>query len=347
MEEISAIGLDVAKSVFQVHGADGAGRNVLRRRLRRGEVLGFFGSIPRCLVGLEACATAHHWGRELRALGHEVRLLAPQYVKPYVKRNKTDAADAAAICEALTRPEMRFVSIKSAEQQAEQATHRVRQLLIGQRTALMNALRSHLAELGLIAPKGAQNFGKILALIDDSAVPARLGVLLRQLACQIGELSAAIKVCDRELVDQHRSSEMSRRLATAPGIGVVLGNGIATSVADPEDFKNGRHFAAWLGLLPKQASSGERKRIGTISKKGDEYLRHLFISGALSLIVAARRRPDRASPWLLEMLARKKPILVVAVALAHKMARIAWAMMRRGSDYQPGYRSHPPMAAAA
>jgi len=347
MGEISAIGLDVAKSVFQVHGADAAGKTALRRRLKRGEVLRFFSDLRPCLVGIEACATSHHWARELRALGHDVRLIPPQYVKPYVKRNKTDAADAAAICEALTRPQMTFTSVKSVEQQAGQATHRIRELLTGQRTALMNALRGHLAELGLIAPKGGQGLKKLLALVDDEAVPARLRVLLKLIADQIGELTAKLEVCDRELLEQHRSSETSRRMATAPGIGVVLGDAIATSVANPADFKNGRHFAAWLGLLPKQASSGEKKRIGRVSKMGNEYLRRLFVSGAISLIIAARRRPDRASPWLREILARKKPTLVVAVALAHKMARIAWAMMKRGSDYLPGYRSRPPMAVAA
>ncbi len=347
MTEISAIGLDLAKSVFQVHAVDAAGRVVLRRRLRRSQVLAFFQGLPPCLVGMEACSTAHHWSRELQALGHDVRQIPPQYAKAYVKRNKTDAADAAAICEALTRPSMTFVPIKSREQQAALAVHGVRQRLMGQRTALINALRGHLAEFGLIAPKGRQNLKAVIALIDSPALPAPLPAMLRLLAEQIGHLSAAIDSCNWQMQRQHRDSPRSRQLATQRGVGVVLANALDVTVTDPKAFKSGRQFAAWLGGVPKQNSSAEKVRLGRISKRGNEYLRQLFVSGALSVIATAKRRPDKASPWLLGLLAKGKPTLVVAVALANKMARIAWAMMVNGTEYQPGYRSSPPSAVAA
>ncbi len=345
--EISAIGLDLAKSVFQVHGIDAVGQVVLRRRLKRGQVLPFFTKLPRCLIGIEACASAHYWARELQALGHDVRLIPPQYAKAYVKRNKTDPADAAAICEAVTRPSMSFVPIKSLDQQSELSVHRVRSLLIGQRTALVNALRSHLAEFGLVAPTGGQHLTKVVALIEEPGLPPPLVTMMRQIVEQITALGRAIDVCNWQMLAQHRSNPTSRRLATAPGIGVVLANALAASVSDPADFKSGRQFAAWLGMVPKQASSGEAIRLGRISKMGNEYLRRLFVSGAMAAIVAARRRPDRANPWLLNMLAQKKPLLLIAVALANKMARIAWAMMVRGTDYQPGHLSHPPMPVTA
>lgn len=345
--EISAIGFDLAKSVFQVHGVDARHAVTLRKRLRRGAVLPFFEKLPRCLVGMEACATAHYWARELRALGHEVRLVPPQYAKAYVKRNKTDAADAEAICEAVTRPSMRFVPVKSREQQAELAVHRVRKLLLGQRTALINALRSHLAEFGLIAPTGGQHLGKVMALIADPSLPTPLTMMLKQLADQIAELGRSIAVCNWQMLEQHRRNPTSRRLATAPGFGVVLATAVAATVTDATDFKSGRHFATWLGVVPKQASSGDKIRLGRISKKGDTYLRQLFVSGAMAVIIAAKRRPDKADPWLLNLLARKKPLLLIAVALANKMARIAWAMMVHGTDYQPGHRSRPPMPVTA
>lgn len=345
--EISAIGLDLAKSVFQVHGVDAAHRVVLRKRLRRGQLMEFFRKLPACLVGMEACATAHHWARELGALGHDVRLIPAQYAKAYVKRNKTDPADAEAICEAVTRPSMSFVPIKSREQQAELSVHGVRRLLMGQRTALINALRSHLAEFGLIAAKGAQNLKKVIGLIDDPNLPAPLPQMLKQLVIQIEGLSQAIDACNGQMLRQHRDNPISRRLATQPGFGVVVSTAVAASVADPRNFESGRQFAAWLGLVPKQASSGERIRLGEISKKGNEYLRQLLISGAMAVILAAKRRPDKADPWLLNLIARNKPTLVVAVALANKMARVAWAIIAHETNYQPGHRSQPPMTAAA
>jgi transposase len=345
--DISAIGLDLAKSVYQVHAVDTAHQVVMRKRLKRGQVLAFFSGLPACLVGMEACATAHHWARELRALGHDVRLIPPQYAKAYVKRNKTDPADAAAICEAVTRPSMSFVPIKSREQQAELSVHGVRRLLMGQRTALINALRSHLAEFGLIAASGGQNLKKVIALIDHPNLPAPLPLMLRQLVARIDDLSQAIDACNGQMMRQYRDNSRSRRLATQPGFGVVLSTAVAATVTDPNNFKSGRQFAAWLGLLPKQDSSGDTIRLGRISKKGNEYLRQLFVSGAMSVILAAKRRPDKADPWLLNLLARNKPTLVVAVALANKMARIAWAIMVHDTDYQPGHRSQPPMAVAA
>ena len=344
---ISVIGLDLAKSVFQVHGVDGAGAVVVRRRLKRKEVLEFFRRVPACLVGMEACATSNYWAREIKALGHDVRLMPPQYVKPYVKRNKNDAADAAAICEAVTRPSMVFVPIKSPEQQAQLVVHRVRRLLNNQRTALINALRAHLAEFGLTAPQGRQHLSKIAALAADPSLPAPLSTTLQHLVAGIAELDGAIDACNWQMVRQHRADPTSRRLDTARGFGVVLSNAVAVTVTDPKAFKSGRQFSAWMGLVARQNSSGGVTRLGRISKKGDPYLRSLFVNGAMAVINAAKRRPDRAEPWVLKLLAQNKPKLVTAVAIANKMARIAWAMLVHGTDYQPGHVSTLPAKAAA
>jgi transposase len=334
MGEITTIGLDLAKHVFQVHGVDAEGTVVLRKQLRRGQVLSFFGRLPRCLVGMEACATAHYWARELGALGHEVRLMPAQYVKAYVKRNKNDAADAAAICEAVVRPTMRFVAAKTADQQAALLLHRGRERLVRQRTGLVNALRAHLAEFGIIAPQGLRNVGKLIAIVRDES-DARLPVLARQvlavLATQIEQLDGSVTELERQLMAFHKSNPVSQRLATIPGIGPIIATAIATTVTEPGGFRSGREFAAWLGLVPRQNSTGGKTRLGGISKRGNRYLRRLLINGASANLL--RSKATNADPWVIG-LRRRRPSLVVAVALANKTARIAWAVMQREEDYR-------------
>src|SRR5215207_5675455 len=335
MSEITTVGLDLAKNVFQVHGVDAAGATVLRRQLRRAQVLAFFSRLPRCLVGLEACATAHYWGRELRALGHEVRLMPAQYVKAYVKRNKNDAADAAAICEAVMRPTMRFVPVKTADQQAAVLLHRGRERLVRQRTGLVNALRGHLAEFGVIAPQGLRNVGKLIAVVRDKS-DARLPDLARQvlqvLATQIEQLEASVAALEKQLMAWHRVNPVSQRLATIPGIGPIIATAIAATVTEPGQFRSGREFAAWLGLVPRQNSTGGKTRLGGITKRGNRYLRRLLINGATANLL--RSKATKADPWVIGLRQRRPP-LVVAVALANKTARIAWAVMLREKEYQP------------
>ena len=334
--QICTIGIDLAKNVFQVHGVDNQGKVLIARQLRRKQVMEFFAKLPPCLVGMEACATSHHWARELSMLGHTVRLIPPSYVKAYVKRSKNDAADAAAICEAVTRPSMRFVAVKSAEQQAALMLHRTRDLLIRQRTQVINALRAHLAELGLIADHGRDGLAKLVAIVSDEsnlqALPATmrqaLGAVLNQLATlqrQIGEL-------DRCIHAQHRASDVSRRLESVPGIGVIGATAIAATITDPTAFKSGRDLAAWIGLVPRQHSTGGKERLGSISKQGDRYLRRLLVAGALAIVQHARRHPDKY-PWVVKLLAKKSAKLV-AVAVANKTARIAWAIMTKGGTYR-------------
>jgi transposase len=334
MGELTTIGLDLAKHVFQVHGVDAEGATVLRRQLRRGQVLAFFGRLARCLVGLEACATAHYWARELRSLGHEVRLMPAQYVKAYVKRNKNDAADAEAICEAVTRPTMRFVPVKTAEQQGALLLHRGRERLVRQRTGLVNALRAHLAEFGIVAPQGLRNVGKLIAIVRDES-DARLPALARQvlavLATQIEQLEVAVAALEKQLMAFHKSNPVSQRLATIPGIGPIIATAIATTVTEPHQFRSGREFAAWLGLVPRQNSTGGKTRLGGISKRGNRYLRRLLINGASANLL--RSKATNADPWVIG-LRRRRPSLVVAVALANKTARIAWAVMQREEDYR-------------
>jgi transposase len=332
MGEITTIGLDLAKHVFQAHGIDAEGTTVLRKRLRRGQVLAFFSRIPRCVVGLEACATAHYWARELRALGHEVRLMPAQYVKAYIKRNKHDAADAEAICEAVQRPTMRFVPVKTAEQQATQLLHRGREQLVRQRTMLVNALRAHLAEFGMVAAQGLRNVGQLIAIVRDDG-DTRLPHVARQvLANQIEQIEAAITALERQLLTWHKSNAVSQRLASIPGIGPIIATAIATTVADPKVFRSGREFAAWLGLVPRQNSTGGKTRLGGITKRGNRYLRRLLINGASANLL--RSKATKADPWVIG-LRRRRPPLVVAVALANKTARIAWAVMLRQREYQP------------
>jgi transposase len=334
MEKITTIGLDLAKHVFQVHGVDASGATVLRKQLRRGQVVAFFARLPSCLIGLEACATAHYWARELRAVGHDVRLMPAQYVKAYVKRNKNDAADAEAICEAVRRPTMRFVPIKTAEEQAALLLHRGRERLVRQRTALVNALRGHLAEFGVIAPLGLRNVSGLIAIVRDEG-DGRLPDLARQvlgvLAGQIEQVEAAVARLEKQLMAWHRSNPVSQRLATIPGIGPIIATALAATVVEPCGFGSGREFAAWLGLVPRQHSTGGKARLGGISKRGNGYLRRLLINGASANLL--RSKATNADPWVIG-LRRRRPGLVVAVALANKTARIAWAVMQRRENYR-------------
>lgn len=332
MNKIIRVGMDISKSIFQVHGVDEAEQPVLRKTLRRGDVERFFASLSPTVVGLEACGAAHHWARVLRGLGHEVRLLPPQYVKPYVKRGKNDAADSEAICEAMSRPSMRFVPVRTAENQAELMLHGARDLLTKQRTMLLNAVRGHAAEFGVIGAKGPRRMTELLERIAlNEAVPALAREIFARLAEQIESLNAQLTELDRQLRAWHRSNERSRRLATIPSIGPVIATALAMKVPDPSVFRSGRHFAAWLGLTPKDHSTAGRQRLGVITRAGDETLRHLLVSGAMAVIRQAK--PGRSSPWLLALLARK-PKKLAAVALANKTARIAWAVMMRGETYR-------------
>jgi transposase len=342
--EITTIGLDLAKHVFQVHAVDAAGGIVLRKALRRAQFLPFFAKLSPCLVGIEACGTSHHWARELIRLGHEVRLMPPAYVKPYVKRGKTDAADAAAICEAVTRPTMRFVAVKSREQQAALSMHRTRNLLVKQRTQLVNMMRGLLAEFGIDIPEGLERALLMARQVVDGAtpdVPAAAVKIVGMLSQQALETHAKLREIDRALLALQQTDEVARRLATIPGIGPVGATALAASVTDPGQFRSGRQFAAWLGLTPLQNSSGGKEKLGRISKMGDKYLRRLLVIGATSLVRRARNKPETVDPRLADLLARK-PVRVATVAMANKMARIAWAIMTRGEIYQ---RSHAPMLA--
>lgn len=336
MQEISVIGLDLAKHVFQVHGVTADGAVAVRRALRRGEVLKFFRALPPCLVGMEACGSAHHWGRELTALGHTVRLMPAHYVKPYVKRGKTDATDAEAIAEAVTRPTMRFVGVKTVEQQAALMLHKTRDLLVRQRTMLINALRGHLAEFGLVAAKGPSGVQSLMAMVEEvqacEAWPATGRSALKALSDQLHDLGDEISRLEAALVTQHRSDARSRRLATIPGIGPITAGAIAAAVSDASLFRCGRQFAAWLGLTPRANSSGGRDRQAGITKQGDGYIRRLLVVGATAVIRALRKNPH-ASGWLVRLLERKRP-KVAAVALANKMARIAWAVMAREQSFR-------------
>ena len=335
MQSISTIGLDIAKSVFQVHGVDEAGQVVIRRQLKRRHVLAFFQKLPPCLVGIEACASSHHWSRELQALGHAVRLMPPAYVKPYVKRQKNDSTDAEAICEAVTRPNMRFVPTKTVEQQSCLMLHRVRHLFIRQQTAVINSIRAYLAEFGIIAPVGRRGVEQLLDVVADRAdhrLPEIARACVAALGSQLRALKAQILEFDRRIIAWHRSSATSRRLDAIPGVGPALATALVASVADARAFRSGRDFSAWVGLVPKQNSSGGKDRLGSISKQGDRYLRSLFTAGALAVIRYARIHGTGHRPWLTGLLARR-PAKVAAIALANKLARMAWAMMARGQRY--------------
>ena len=336
MQRVTTIGLDIAKSVFQVHGVDAIGNVVIRRQLKRRYVLAFFQKLPPCLVGIEACASSHHWSRELQARGHTVRLMPPAYVKPYVKRQKNDAADAEAICEAVTRVNMRFVATKTPEQQSCLMLHRTRHLFIRQQTAVINAIRAHLAEFGVVASVGRRGVDELLDVVADSSderVPEVARACVAALGAQLRMLKAQILAFDRQIMAWHRSNEMSKRLDEIPGVGPALATALVASVADPKAFRSGRNFSAWIGLVPKQHSSGGKDRLGSISKQGDRYLRSLFTAGALAVTRYAKIHGTRHRPWLTALLARR-PTKVAAIALANKIARMAWAMMVKGERYK-------------
>ncbi len=339
--QVHTIGIDLAKNVFQVHGVDEQGAVVLVRQLRRKQVIPFLTKLEPCLIGMEACATAHHWARELMKLGHAVRLIPPIYVKAYVKRSKNDAADAAAICEAVTRPSMRFVPVKTEEQQAALAVHRARSLLIRQRTQLTNALRAHLAELGIVAEKGREGLAQLVEIVADArstqSLPAAMVQALATIIDQIMSLEQQIRELDRCIKEQHRASDVSQRLEGIPGIGIIGATAIAAAVTDPGQFKSGRDLAAWIGLVPKQYSTGGKVRLGSISKQGDRYLRRLLVVGGTSIVKRAKIFPWKY-PWVAKLLA-KKPAKVVAIAVANKLARIAWAILSTGETYRPRVRS--------
>ena len=336
MQTVTTIGLDIAKSVFQVHGVNAEGHVVIRRQLKRRYVLAFFQKLRPCLVGIEACASSHHWSRELQALGHTVRLMPPAYVKPYVKRHKNDAADAEAICEAVTRPTMRFVATKTPEQQSCLMLHRTRHLFVRQQTAVINAIRAHLAEFGIVAPVGRNGVEQLLGVVadaNDKRLPEVARACVAALGAQLQMLKERILEFDRMIRAWYRSSEVSKRLDEIPGVGPVLATALVASVADPKAFRSGRDFSAWIGLVPKQNSSGGKDRLGNISKRGDRYLRSLFTTGALAVIRYAKIHGTKHRPWLTALLARR-PTKVAAIALANKIARMAWAMMAKGERYK-------------
>jgi transposase len=345
--KITTVGLDLAKSVFQVHAADERGNVVQRRKLRRDQLAEYFASLPPCLVGMEACGGAHYWARRIAGFGHEVRLMPPQYVKPYVKTNKSDARDAEAICEAVRRPNMRFVPVKSVEQQAVLSVHRARQGMIQARTAQSNQIRGLLAEFGLVLPKGISQLRTGAAALLDTAhdLPEVAQQMFRSLLENFRDLDSRVQELEKRIVAWHRSSQDSQRIEQIPGIGPLGATALIASIADIKSFRSGRQLAAWLGLAPRQSSSGGKEQLLGMSKRGDTYLRTLLIHGARSVILAestkTKAQPNR---WIIDMLQRKHPN-IAAVALANKNARTLWALLTHGRSFQHGYVSRAPLAA--
>lgn len=335
MQQISIVGLDLAKNVFQVHGADVDGTPVMRRKLRRADVLQFFSKLPSCLVGMEACGGSHYWAREIAALGHEVRMIPPAYVKPFVKRGKTDAADAEAICEAVSRKTMRFVPVKSAAQQADAMVLKARELLVRQKTQTINALRAHLHELGIVAGAGIAKVSQLISITqseDDPRIPSAARVALKALVRQLQAIGEELTRLERAIVAAAKYDPDIQRLTTIPGVGAITAASIRALVPDIGGFKSARHFAAWLGLTPKPHSSGGKERLGRISKMGNPTLRKLLVLGAMAMLRRAKNA-EAGLEWITRLLGRR-PGKVAAVALANKTARIAFALLSKGETYR-------------
>ena len=335
----TTIGIDLAKEVFQVHGVDARGKVVIRKALKRAQMAAFFANTPACLIGMEACGSAHYWARKLQTLGHTVKLMAPQFVKPYVKTNKNDAADAEAICEAVTRPTMRFVPIKSVEQQAILALHTVRQGFVKARTAQANQIRGLLAEFGIVIPQGISHIATSLPEIledGENALPGTFRQLIERLGAHLKELDRQVQELDVQIQVWHRDNAASRKLAQIPGIGPITASALVGSIGEPKHFASGRQFAAWLGLVPRQHSTGGKQALLGISKRGDSYLRTLLIHGARAVIRLAENKPGYAGSWLAGVLKRRHKN-VAAVALANRNARIAWALLAHDREYASGY----------
>ncbi len=332
--QVVRIGLDVAKNVFQVHGVSEDETVVLRRRLRRSDLLAFFAQLPSCLVGLEACSASHHWAREISKLGHEVRMMPARYVKPYIKRGKSDALDAEGICEAVGRPGMRFAAIKTVEQQSALSLHRTREILVKQQTMLVNLMRGCLGEFGIVAPLGVRRVAELIAVIhdeNDQRLPKEARLAMAAVADQFADLQRRIRMLEAAIRQWHRQNEASRRLATIPGVGPITASAVVATVGSVENFASGRHFASFLGLTPKEHSTGGRQRLGRISKQGDRYLRRLLILGGTALVRYARG--PGATSWAAGLLQRR-PTRIVTVALANKTARIIWALLNHGGTYR-------------
>ena len=340
MTKVTTIGLDLAKNVFQVHGVDAEGNVCVARQLRRKEVLAFFAKLPPCLIGMEACGSAHYWAREIAKLGHTVKLMPAKYVKAYVKRGKTDAGDAAAICEAVSRPSMTFVPVKGVEQQGLSMLHSVRSQLVSQRTQLVNAVRGHLSELGIVAERGLLGLAKLVAIArdkEDERLPPMARAALLMMVNQIEMIGAEITKLNTALRKENRANDIGRRLETIPSVGPVIASAFRARVTKPELFKNGRHLAAWIGIIPENDSTGGKPKQKGLSKKGDRYLRALLVNGAMAIVRQAKMRPDK-HPWVASLLARM-PAKMAAIAIANKTARIAWVMMVRGGVYEADHRA--------
>ena len=339
--KITTVGIDLAKNVIQVHGVDKRGKTVLKKSLKRMQVLPFFANLPMYLIGMEACGSAHHWARKLQTLGHIVKLMAPQFVKPYVKTNKNDAADAEAICEAVTRPTMRFVPIKNGDQQAVLALHRARQSFVKARTAQANQIRGLLTEYGIVIPQGISHIATHLPdILEDgeNGLPGVFRQLIDRLGLHLKELDHQVRELEIQIQAWHRANEDSRKLAQIPGIGPITASALVASIGDAKHFADGRQLAAWLGLVPRQHSSGGKQTLLGISKRGDTYLRTLLIHGARAVIRVAERKTDHVASWLAGLMGRRNKN-VAAVALANKNARVVWALLAQDREYKANYVS--------